>query len=298
MLFASAAVNDVHGDQSLSTPTRVVMLGTGNPNPNPARSGPATAIVVDERVYLVDFGAGVMRRAAALTPLHGGKIEALEARRFNRAFLTHLHSDHTIGLPDLILTPWVMGRSEPLVLYGPEGISGMAEATLNAYKADITYRVQGAENANDTGWRVEAKTARQGTIYTDDYVSVDAFNVSHGSWENAFGYRFTTDDRVIVISGDTAPNSNIENFSRGTNILIHSTYSSSGVASSPPQWQAYMRQNHTSSLELGELAKRVQPDLLVLHHVLFMGATEDQILAEVGKAFDGRVIIANDLDIF
>lgn len=97
---------------------------------------------------------------------------------------------------------------------------------------------------------------------------------AHGSWEQAFGYRFTTDDRVVVISGDTAPNANIEKFSVNADILIHSAYSSTGLAASPPQWQAYMRQNHTSSLELGELAKKVKPKLLVLYHVLFMGATD------------------------
>ena len=285
-------------EQPPSPTTRVVTLGTGNPNPDPERSGPATAIVVNDQSYLIDFGAGVMRRAAALTPAYGGTIKGLEAKRVNRAFLTHLHSDHTLGFPDLILTPWVMGRTEPLMVFGPEGVREMAENTLNAFRADIAYRTSGDESANNTGWQVTAKTVGEGQIYTDSNISVEAFKVSHGSWEHAYGYRFTTKDRVVVISGDTAPNANIEQFSRNADILIHSTYSSAGVASSPPQSQAYMRMNHTSSLELGELARKVKPKLLVLHHVLFMGSTEEQILQEVRQAFDGNIVIANDLDIF
>ena len=106
-------------DSPVSETTQVVLLGTGTPNPEPERLGPAVAIVVNDTAYLVDFGPGIVRRAAAMSPSYGGGIEALEAERLKVAFLTHLHSDHSAGLPDLILTPWIMGRDEPLELYGP-----------------------------------------------------------------------------------------------------------------------------------------------------------------------------------
>ena len=112
---------DAQRDFSDSGMTKLVLLGTGNPNPSPDQSGCALAIVVNDVPYVVDFGPGLIRRAAALSPRYGGNIEGLDVKHIKRAFLTHLHSDHTTGYPDLILTPWVMGRDEPLEVYGPSG---------------------------------------------------------------------------------------------------------------------------------------------------------------------------------
>src|SRR5436190_24132402 len=110
MLVAIAAKAQQSESQAKehSTRTRVVLLGTGTPVPDPDRSGPATAIVVDDHAYLVDFGPGVVRRAelAALTK----KIPAVEPGNLKVAFVTHLHSDHTAGYSDLIFTGWTSGR--------------------------------------------------------------------------------------------------------------------------------------------------------------------------------------------
>ena len=130
-------------DYSTSDITKVVLLGTGNPNPDPEHSGCSLAIVVNDVPYLVDFGPGVIRQAAALSPRYGGKIERLSVKNIKVALLTHLHSDHTTGYPDLILTPWVMGRDEPLEVYGPEGINDMTTNILTAYGEDIKYRLYG-----------------------------------------------------------------------------------------------------------------------------------------------------------
>ena len=97
--------------------TRVVLLGTGNPPADPDRSGPATAVVVNGTPYLVDFGAGVVRRAKSAVVEKG--VAALDPVKLRVVFVTHLHSDHTVGYPDLILTPWVLGRRVPLEVYGP-----------------------------------------------------------------------------------------------------------------------------------------------------------------------------------
>ncbi|MEE9448748.1 MAG: MBL fold metallo-hydrolase, partial [Ignavibacteriaceae bacterium] len=185
--------------------TKVILLGTGNPNPDPEHSGCSIAIVVNEIPYIIDFGPGIIRQASALSPRYGGPIKGLNVKNIKRAFLTHLHSDHTTGYPDLILTPWVMGRDEPLEVYGPEGIVEMTDNILSAYREDIKYRLYGLEPANDNGWRVNAYTIIEGIVYEDENVKVEAFPVIHGSWTNAFGYRFTTPDKVIVISGDTTP---------------------------------------------------------------------------------------------
>jgi ribonuclease BN (tRNA processing enzyme) len=118
--------------------TQVVMLGTGTPGPDPDRSGPATAVVVNGMPYLVDFGAGVVRRAKAAALDKG--IRALEPTSLRMVFATLLHSDHTVGYPDLVLTPWVIGRKIPLEVYGPKGIKAMTEHILLAYEEDIKTR--------------------------------------------------------------------------------------------------------------------------------------------------------------
>lgn len=274
------------------------MLGTGTPNPEPDRSGPAIAIVVNGAAYLVDFGPGVVRRAAAMSPEYGGQIPALSVDNLKIAFLTHLHSDHSAGLSDLILTPWVLERDEPLQIYGPEGIEEMASHVLQAYQADIRYRIDGLEPANETGWQVKAHVLDDGVVYEDDNAKVEAFRVRHGTWENAFGFRFTTADRVIVISGDAAPDANVEKYAAGADVLVHEVYSDSGFARRDAFWQKYHSTNHTSATELGEIARRAKPGLLVLYHVLFWGSSEETVLEEVRRGYDGDVVLAHDLDVF
>ena len=183
--------------------TRVVLLGTGTPQPDPDRSGPATAVVVNGSAYLVDFGPGVVRRAAAAAIDKG--VRELEPTNLRVVFLTHLHSDHTAGYPDLILTPWVMGRQAPLEVYGPKGIKNMTEHVLAAYHEDIEIRTEGMEHAPPQGWKVNVHEIKAGVVYRDANVTVTAFPTRHGDWEESFGYRFVTADRTIVISGDTTP---------------------------------------------------------------------------------------------
>jgi ribonuclease BN (tRNA processing enzyme) len=134
--------------------TRVVLLGTGTPVPDPDRSGPATAIVVDDSAYLVDFGPGVIRRAKAA--VLDRNIAALEPGNVKVAFVTHLHSDHTVGYPDLILTGWTAGRRTPLEVYGPAGLQSMTEHILQAYRVDVETRTnpEGDQRGNPEGWKV------------------------------------------------------------------------------------------------------------------------------------------------
>ena len=300
MLVASFAANLTVFAAELepSGITQVVLLGTGTPNVDPERSGPAVAIVVNGTPYLVDFGPGVVRRAAAMSPSWGGEMEALETSNLKHAFLTHLHSDHSAGLSDLVLSPWVMGRDAPLELYGPKGVADMASHVLQAYEADIRYRVDGLEPANDLGWRVNAHEIDGGAIFADDNVSVEALRVRHGTWENAFAYKFTTPDRVIVVSGDIAPDAKFEDWAAGADILIHEVYSVEGFARKTPDWQKYHSNNHTSTHELGEIAGRVEPKLLILYHILFWGASEETVLNEVREKYDGAVVLGNDLDTY
>lgn len=287
-----------NGNNADSIVTKVVLLGTGNPNPDPEHSGCSVAIIVDKTPYIIDFGPGLIRNAAKLSPKYGGKIEALNVKNLKKAFLTHLHSDHTVGYPDLILTPWVMGRNEPLEVYGPEGISRMTTHILEAYQDDIKYRLYGMEPANNQGWRVIPHEIKEGLIYKDKYVNVEAFLVKHGSWPNAFGFRFTTPDKVIVISGDTAPCENILKYSKGADILIHEVYYKKAFDQKDEFWKMYHSKNHTSTYELGKIAKETKPKLVVLYHILFWGATEEDLLKEVRENYDGNVDVGSDLEVY
>ena len=277
--------------------TRVVMLGTGTPNPDPDRYGTSVAVVVDDASYLVDFGVGVVRRAAAA---ERSGIKALNVVNLTHAFATHLHSDHTLGLSDLILTPWILERDKPLAVYGPRGLRAMVNHLVSAYEADLNVRITGGEPAHKYNPRtvdVHEITA-PGIVFRDDRVTVTAFAVKHGAWPQAFGYRFKTPDRTIVISGDTGPDSKIEEQCQRCDVLVHEVYASAGFAKRPAEWQAYHSKYHTSGRELGAIASRARPGLLVLYHQLIWSSTEEELLKEVREVYDGRVVSANDLDVY
>lgn len=268
--------------------TKVILLGTGTPNADPDRWGPALAILSNNQPYIVDFGPGVVHRA----------VEAgIDVTKLTRAFLTHLHSDHTVGYPDLILTPWVLGRAEPLEVYGPPGIKHMTQHILQAYKEDIRERSEGLQPSNDQGWRVNAREIKAGIVYKDSYVQVEAFEVDHGSWR-AFGYKFITADRTIVISSDTAPTETIVEKARGCDILIHEVYSLAGFAKRPADWQRYHASVHTSSRQLAEMASKARPKLLILYHQLFWGVSEEELLREITEVYDGKVVSGKDLEVY
>jgi len=289
------------GDEPVPTETRVanstlvVMLGTGTPNPDPERSGPAVAIIAGDRPYLVDCGPGIVRRAAAAR-LAG--VSALDMPNLSKLFITHLHSDHTAGYADLILTPWVLKREQPLEVFGPPGIQAMTDHILAAYAEDIDIRLHGSQPQNETGIRIDAHEIEAGEIYRDANVRVTAFSVQHGAWKYAFGFRFETADRSIVVTGDTVATDAVVEACNGCDILVHEVYAKTGLDRRTADWQEYHRASHTSGVELGEIAARARPKLLVLYHQLMWGATEAELLAEIRRSFDGPVIFADDLDIY
>jgi ribonuclease BN (tRNA processing enzyme) len=286
--------NSVNGDSDYQTTSKIVLLGTGTPIADPTRAGPSVAIVVDGTPYLIDFGPGVVRQAAAA---YQAGIEALEVKRLKLAFLTHLHSDHAVGYPDLILTPWVLRREEPLEVYGPVGTRAMTEHILEAYREDINERLNGLEPINDIGFLVNVHEIEPGIIYRDSNVVVEAFPASHGSLQ-AFGFKFHAPDRKIVISGDTAPSESLVEEYRGCDVLLHEVYSLEGFEARPANWRRYHSSVHTSSRELAQIASRVRPGLLTLYHQLFWAASEEGILAEIQERYDGRVVSGKDLEVY
>ncbi|MDR3779440.1 MAG: MBL fold metallo-hydrolase [Candidatus Copromonas sp.] len=289
--------------------TKLVLLGTGTPNACPDASGPSSAVVVGDRAYLVDFGPGVVRQAAKA---YRNGIDALRPDRLVTAFCTHLHTDHTAGYPDLIFTPWVLERKEPLRVFGPKGIRDMTEHLLKAYKVDIDFRINGFEKANEVGYRVEIQEITSGVIYRDDRVTVEAFPVSHGTLES-YGFKFTTPDRVIVISGDTAPLEIVAEKAKGCDILLHEVEYTAGLAAREPKWQKYHREVHTLSVDLAEIAKKARPKLLVTYHRIYhmeiqdntvdvgaeMARRNEAILEEIRNVgYEGPLVNGMDLDVF
>jgi ribonuclease BN (tRNA processing enzyme) len=303
-----SAIQSISRAQDKITPqTQIVLLGTGTPLPDPDRSGPCTAVVVNGTPYLVDLGTGIVRRAAAA---RNKGVKALEPTNLKIGFVTHLHSDHTLGFADVMLTPWVMGRKEPLEVYGPPGIQAMAEYIRKAYDVDIKNRTEREpEHSNKTGYKVNVHEIKPGIVYKDANVKVTAFAVSHGQLD-AFGYRFETPDRTIVISGDTSPSPSIAENCRGCDVLIHEVYTQASFDLVAPEWKQYRRAYHTSSKELAEIATKAKPRLLILYHRANPGCdqartedcrqagSEEQLLREMHDAYTGKVVAGHDLDIY
>ncbi len=240
----------------LALTTQIVLLGTGDGGPVSRRAGPATAIVVDGRAYVVDFGPGIVRRAAAA---HERGIAALNPVNLTHAFATQLHFDRTAGYPELVFTPWALGRKQPLEIYGPPGIRNMTGHVLAAWSEGAPGQPQAQ--------RVNVHEIQPGLVYRDPQVTVIAFDAA---------YRFQTPDRRIVISGEPRPNAAIVKQCDGCDVLIHEV-----------QLQDVR--------QLSELATRARPGILILHS---HHADENELIRQMRTVYRGRFIVGHDLDVF
>jgi len=298
-----------------ATKTKVVLLGTGTPVPDPDCSGPATAIVVGDSAYLVDFGPGVVRRAQAAVLNRG--ITALEPGNLKAAFATHLHSDHTAGYSDLIFTGWTSGRSTPLETYGPSGLAAMTEHILQAYRIDIETRtnLEGNQRAISDGWKVNAHDISPGVIYKDAKVTVTAFPTKHAM--QSYGYRFDTPDRRIVISGDTSPTRETINACNGCDVLVHEAQMLALYGKMPERLHSFVTKYHTTTEQLAVLATQAKPKLLVVYHTIAfrpgisppkflsslsgngpMPSSTEVLEEEMGSRYTGQFVIGHDLDVY
>ncbi len=275
--------------------TQVVLLGTGTPNPDPDHFGPSVAIVVDETPYIIDCGPGVVRRASAA--FQKG-VKGLKPVLLNRLFLTHLHSDHTSGYPDFLLTPAVLERKGPLQVFGPTGTRKMNDHIVQAYEADYHVRIFGLEKGDSSSYKTRITEIKEGIIYHDTLVTIIAFKVPHGGWDEAYGFKFITPDKTIVISGDCTYNEKLIEMSKGCDILIHEVYSQEGWAKRPAKWQTYHKDAHTSTSQLAAIANAVKPKKLILYHQLIWDSTEEKLLKEITHLYSGIVVSGKDLDVF
>jgi len=270
----------------------VVTIGTGTPVPNPHAAGPATVVLVGKRVFLFDAGANVERQlAAAGLPTDG--VEGV--------FFTHLHSDHVLGYPDLIFTSWVFGRRTPMKAFGPPGLKAMTASLITAFSEDIKVRTEGLEHAPSLGYRVNVRETRSGVVYDSGGVRVTAFPVPHGAWPVALGYRIDAAGRSIVISGDTRPSDEVVRQSAGVDVLVHEVYSAAKVVNEKMadggDWPKYLASAHTSDVELASIAAVAKPKMVILTHVISLGATDAEMITAVqSRGYTGRVVVGHDLD--
>jgi len=276
---------------------KVTLLGTGTPLPSIERFGPATLIEAGGQYFLFDCGRGASQR------LWQNKIQL---GKVNRLFLTHLHSDHIVGIPDLWLTGWLPAsfgkRSSPFYVSGPAGTSSMMELLQQAYAWDINTRKQ-EKNKPDSGILVFANDIREGIVYDQGGVKITAFTVNHADFiDSALGFRFDYAGYSVVISGDTRYSENLIKFARGTDVLIHE------VAIARPeliQKSAVARQilgYHTSPEEAGKIFSIVKPRLAIYSHIALVltdptiaPPTIDDVLPRTKLNYSGTVEIGEDL---
>lgn len=275
--------------------TRLVLLGTaGGPTPKATASAPAQAIVVGDRIYLIDCGDGVARQLA---------LAKLPLRDLHAVFITHQHSDHNAGYGPLFLLGWTGGLSEPVDAYGPPPLTEMTKQLLEAYRYDIDLRMR------DEGRPPLAPLVRPheitagGEIFRDDRVRVTAALNDHPPIVHSFAYRFDTADRSIVISGDTRYSENVVKLARGADVLVHEVVSREfwerADAPQPPGVVRHILASHTDAPDVGRIAAAAGVGMVVLSHYVPTegpGAPADeQWIAGVRRHFKGRIVLGKDL---
>ena len=269
---------------------KVILLGTGYPRPDPERAGPSTAVVFGDKYFVIDAGRGVMLRMAATD---------LDKKQLAAVFLTHLHSDHISGLPDLFNTTWVIHRRKvPLELYGPTGINGVAKAITDFYKEDIHIRRDLTEMLAAPGAKINPHSVKEGLVYQDGDVKVTAFLVAHDPVKPAFGYRFDAGGKSVVISGDTTFSENLVKHSRGADVLVHEACLPEEFEKRDnPEVAARLKAYHSTPEQAGEAAQQAGVKLLVLSH-LVPGRNEEIYAARAAKTFSGKIVVGRDLMTF
>jgi ribonuclease Z len=267
---------------------QLILLGTGYPYPSAERAGPSCAILVGERVFIVDAGRGTVMRLAAT---------GISWKSIDTVFVTHLHSDHIDGLPDLFHCAWEFGSGMPFALYGPKGIREIADGILQFYGPDIHIRRDLTEKLSPEGATIKVHEIQEGVVYEiPGEVRVTAFLVDHYPVTPAFGYRFDAGKHSIVITGDTRPNANLIRFAKDADILVHEAY----VRATPPsdaerkgRWTVYAY--HSSARQAGEDAQKANVKTLVLTHLMPANAPDREFLDEAKKGFGGKIIVGHDL---
>jgi ribonuclease BN (tRNA processing enzyme) len=282
-------------NQKNTSKTRLVLLGTaGGPTPKVERAAPAQAIVVGDRIYLVDCGDGVARQMA---------IARLPMRQLRALFITHQHSDHNAGYGPLFLLGWAAGIERAVDTFGPPPLAKMTRLLLEAYEFDISLRMKDEGRPPLAPLIRPHEIVRGGEVFADDRVRVTAVLNHHPPIEHSFAYRIETADRAIVISGDTNYSERVMKLARGADVLVHEVlhrpFWERPDAPQTPAIRRHIVASHIDAEDLGRLAAEAGVKTLVLSHFVPSeptGAVPDEVwLAAARKHFKGEVILGRDL---
>ena len=267
---------------------KVTLLGTGYPRPVMERFGPTILIEAGKEKLLFDCGRGVTQRLYQLK-VPFGEVTAL--------FLTHLHSDHIVGIPDVYLTGWLLGRTTPLRVWGPAGTAEMMSHLEQAYQFDIHTRRDVDEKLPGQGAVVVAKDIEQGVVYQNNDLRVTAFAVDHSPVKPAFGYRVDYAGHSVVLSGDTRYSENLIRFSQGADLLIHEEIDPEAYLAGDRLFSPEMKQkviaHHTNPEQAGTIFNKVKPKLAVYSHIVPFDAPD--LVAHTRKTYPGPLEVGEDL---
>lgn len=269
---------------------KVTLLGTGCPPPVMNRFGPSILVEAGGQKFIFDAGRGALQR---LTQVN------VSWHDINGVFLTHLHSDHVVGFPDLWLTGWLFGRpgrDRPLEVWGPRGTVRMMSFLEQAFEYDIRIRLYDDRAAPD-GVVILAKDISEGLVYENNGVKITAFEVDHTPVKPAFGYRIDYSGRSVVLSGDTRLSENLIRHAQNVDLLIHEvasleTFQRIGV---PPERTASIIAHHTTPEQAGEVFGRTKPKLAVYSHLVMPNATEQDVIPPTRKTYSGPLELGEDL---
>ena len=264
----------------------VTLLGTGNPRPTIKRFGPSILVQAGDQNLLFDCGRGATIRLAQLN-----------VDRIDAVFLTHLHSDHIVDIPDLWLTGWVMGRATPFRIWGPSGTQAMMRHLQQAYAFDIHIRRDVDQHLPPGGIEVQAKNIGQGVVYESGGVKVTAFVVDHGQVKPAFGYRVDYAGHSVVLSGDTRYSENLIKYAQGTDVLIHEVIDPEAYAklvnTYTPEERARVIAHHTTPEDAGRVFTKVAPKLAVYSHIVPPDVPD--VIPHTRKTYSGPLEVGEDL---
>ncbi len=270
----------------------VTLLGTSSPSPSIERFGMSTLVEAGGERLLFDCGRGAIQRLLQLGP---------DYPQVDRLFLTHLHSDHIVGIPDLWLTAWIMGRKTPFKVWGPEGTVNMMAHLEQAYQADIHIRRDLDELLPQSGIDVVAQDIAEGFEYTQNGVRVIVFDVDHRPVTPAFGYRIEYGGKTVVLSGDTRPCDNLVKYAQGADLLIHEIIAPQAFLKRAARMTDHHKraviEHHTTPTQAGEIFSRINPKLAVFSHVIGgpIPGYEAEILDGTRSTYSGRVAVGYDL---
>ncbi|MEP0822355.1 MAG: MBL fold metallo-hydrolase [Ignavibacterium sp.] len=269
---------------------KVTLLGTGCPPPVMNRFGPSILVEAGEQKLLFDAGRGALQRLTQLN-VRWGEVQAL--------FLTHLHSDHVVGFPDLWLTGWLRvgsGRNLPLHVFGPRGTARMMSHLEQAYEFDIRIRLYDDRVPPD-GVVILAEDIKEGVVYDTGAVKVTAFEVDHSPIKPAFGYRIDYAGRAVVLSGDTRVSENLIRYAQGVDVLVHEVADLELLLQSglPLERAKNIVAHHVTPEQAGEVFSRTKPKLAVYSHIAPPTAQERDLIPQTRKTYAGPLELGEDL---